>query len=340
MGELLDRVVRLYRQNFLTFIGIVALVQVPLAIIQLLISLYEIQNEEQFSAFGSNFETLTPGSNITIPDILILVLTVILIRVIGTAALTRSIANNYLGQKTGILDAYRQSGRVWISLFGALILAGFFGLLLVVWSIIPCIGWFTGLGIVIYYIWVIVPLISPVIVLERQSPTGAIQRAWTLVRSRFWWVMGFSFLLIIFNLLLIIGPTAVVTFIFEFGIGNPFSPTRDQLVLQTVVGTITDLFFNILYLPLQLIGFALLYFDLRIRTEGFDLAVLASELAADGPVDVVSTIEEAPKGESGFVVSWTDLGYFAVITLTLGVLYLILVAIVAALISTAAGGPF
>src|SRR5512138_2571385 len=38
IGELLDRAIRLYRANFLTFIGIIALVYVPLTILQVLAS--------------------------------------------------------------------------------------------------------------------------------------------------------------------------------------------------------------------------------------------------------------------------------------------------------------
>ena len=34
LGELLDRAIRLYRGNFLTFIGIIAVVYVPLMVLQ------------------------------------------------------------------------------------------------------------------------------------------------------------------------------------------------------------------------------------------------------------------------------------------------------------------
>ena len=38
LGELLDQAVRLYRRNFTRFIGMLALVQVPLALLQLGVS--------------------------------------------------------------------------------------------------------------------------------------------------------------------------------------------------------------------------------------------------------------------------------------------------------------
>ena len=39
VGELLDQAIRLYRQNFLKFIGIVAVVQIPIGLLQLVASL-------------------------------------------------------------------------------------------------------------------------------------------------------------------------------------------------------------------------------------------------------------------------------------------------------------
>ena len=338
MGELLDRIIRLYRQNFLTFIGIVALVQVPLTLIQLLVTLATLEDPgSQFGSFGSGFGQVTQTSTGTIVTFIITVISFILVQGVGTAALTRSVANNYLGQKTGIVEAYRQIGRVWVSLIGALILAILFAILLIVWWIIPCIGWITGLGILLFYVWVIIPLIAPVIVLERQSATGAIQRAWSLVRTRFWWVFGFAFLLIVFNYLLIAGPTLVATLAFEFGIGDPFAPTSDELILRTVVQTIVNLVFSLLYLPLQLIGFTLLYFDLRVRNEGFDLAILARETAEGEAFDAAGTIEAAPKGNSRFFVTWNELGYFAVISIGIGVLYFGLVFLLAAIFAATIG---
>jgi hypothetical protein len=340
MGELLDRIVRLYRQNFLTFIGIVALVQVPLSIIQLLVTLSTISTLTQFSTTTtSDFGLLTQATNGSFATLIPTILGFILVQGVGTAALTRAVANNYMGQKTGVVESYQQIGKVWVSLIGALIFAGLFGVVLLIWWIIPCIGWITGIGALIFYGWVVVPLIAPVIVLERQGASGAIQRIWSLVRHRFWWVFGFAFLLLVFNYLLIAGPTAVVSLIFQFGIGDPLSPTNDQLVLQSVVQTVVNFIFSLLYLPLQLTGFTLLYFDLRVRTEGFDLAVLASESGVGGSMDAVGTIETAPKGDSKFGVTWTELGYFAVISIGFAVLYFGLVAVLLG-VAGGIGGAF
>ncbi|MFZ0544074.1 MAG: hypothetical protein WAM60_01460 [Candidatus Promineifilaceae bacterium] len=332
MGELLDRIVRLYRQNFLTFIGIIALVQVPLSLLQLLISFVTIPTFLSVDQAPGTLPSTADFFSSFFITLVTAILSFILVQGIGTAALTWSVANNYLGKKTGIMDAYREIGRVWVSLLGAIIVAGIIGVALVVWLLIPCIGWVTGMGILLFYSSVIVPLIAPVVVLERQSATKAVGRVWGLVRERFWWVFGFAVLLLLFNYLLISGPNAVIAGIFQFGVGDPLNPSRDQLVLQTVIQTIVSLIFSLLYLPLQLIGFTLLYFDLRVRLEGFDLAILANE-AMGSPTAAVETIATAPKAKSAAIVTANEMGYFAVISVGGVVIYFVLFAILGSILS-------
>jgi hypothetical protein len=82
-----------------------------------------------------------------------------------------------------------------------------------------------------------------------------------------------------------------------------------------------------------------MYFDLRVRTEGFDLALLAASATGDQVTDVAA---QAPPIGSGALVTWQEMGYFALIELAgVGlycILYFVLVAVVVALVS--AGGGF
>lgn len=332
MGELLDRIIRLYRQNFLTFIGIVALVQIPIVLLQLVLTVFV--TGPQVDTFSNPNPNAVPDFNSVMGSIfgvafIVSIFSFIFVQGLGTAALTQAVANSYLGKKTGIIESYKQIGNSWPKLLVALFLAGLVGILLVVWLIIPCIGWLTGPGALVFFATVVIPLIAPVVVLEKQSPSGAIQRVWSLVRRRFWWVFGFAFLLIIFNFLLISGPTALINFIFQSPSGAPSTVIGDNsFIIQTVVQSAVSLILSLLYLPIQLVGYTILYFDLRVRLEGFDLAVLASETAEDGSFDAVGTIESAPKGDSRFAVTWNELGYFTIISIGVGILYFLLVAII------------
>lgn len=340
MGELLDRIIRLYRQNFLTFIGIVALVQVPVILLQLLMTIF---------VTGRQFETFSNPTNPTPADIsqfttaafttfivsmFVIFLSFVLVQGLGTAALTRAVANSYLGQKTGVIEAYRQIGSSWLKLLLALLVAFLIGILLFIWVLIPCVGWITGGGIMLFYVGVVVPLIAPVIVLENYSAAGAVQRVWGMARQRFWWVFGFAVLLIIFNYLVVSGPATLISLGFQSATGDPFSTTFDnsQFVLQNVVQTLVTLIFSLLYLPIQLAGYTLLYFDLRVRLEGFDLALLASETAEDGSLDAAGAIQSAPKAEGRFAVTLNEMGYFAMITIALFIVLFIFGSIASSLL--------
>lgn len=344
MGELLDRIIRLYRQNFLTFIGIVALVQVPVILLQLLLTIFVTGN--QIEPFVN--PTPAPGE---IPQfdsaifttffvsIAILFLSFILVQGLGTAALTQAVANSYLGKKVGIIESYKEIGNSWLKLLAALFLSAIIGILLFFWFLIPCVGWITGGGILVFYAAVIVPLIAPVVVLEKYSAAGAVQRVWSLVRRRFWWVFGFAFLLVIFNYLVVTGPAALINYLFQSAAGDPFTidAASNQFVIQNIIQTLVTLIFSLLYLPIQLAGYTLLYFDLRVRLEGFDLAVLASEAADDGSFDAVGTIEAAPKGDSRFIVTMNEMGYFALLTVGIGIIYFIVFSVIFAALGPTMG---
>ncbi len=312
LGELLDQAIRLYRQNFLTFIGIIALVYVPLTVLQTIASIL---------ATSSTLRGLTNGdllaSNLVplMGWLFTLVLgfaQFILVQGIATGALTRAVADNYLGKKTGILDAYRGIGKAWPSLLGALL---FLILVIIVaflwWFIVPCVGWFTGLGMLIFLSAVINPLVPPIVVLEGQSALGAPRRAWSLARRRFWSVLGTIFVLYLFSLLVITGPEAIVNFILTrvlISVGDQVT----RLVLTSVIGSLVSLVGLLIYYPLQMTAFTLIYFDLRVRTEGFDIALMMN---ATYVTDVQQALAvPVPQTEERFVTG-ADLGNFAILTL-------------------------
>jgi hypothetical protein len=343
IGELLDRAIRLYRRNFLTLVGIVALVQIPLTLVNLVASLASFTDQtalanDPFMAFQDNWLG-------TLIIFLTGIASFLLVQGLATAAVTRAVADEYLGQKVDWFDSYRKIGNSWLSLVGALLWAGVISLGLLIWFLIPCIGWFTGLGIIFFFSSVIVPMLAPVIVLERQPASQAWRRAWSLTRRRFWWVLGFVFILFLFNQLLITGPTALAGVLLQVVTGGPLEAMNSPstYMLQTIVQTAVTLFFSLVYIPLQLTAITLMYFDLRVRTEGFDLAVLAQSMAVDtgGDMgDVTAVAAQVPVSRGENLVTSNELGYFVVVSIA-GALLSFLLAGVLGLLGAgmmAAGG--
>jgi hypothetical protein len=343
LGELLDQVIRLYRRNFLTFVGILALVQLPLAILQLALAFLtstgltnRLENPAALEATNP-FEILGPEYFIGIgSSFLLSILGLLLIQGVASAALTRAIADSYLGRPSGIFVSYRRIGRSWLDLVAALFLGGLLLLGLSVWAFfVPCVGWFTGPGILAFLAMGVIPLTAPVVVLEKRQAVQALRRAWDLARTRFWWVMGFVFVLYVFAQVVVGGPSALLGLALNFVGGDATS----TLALRTVVASLVTLAFGLLYYPLQLAAIALLYFDLRVRSEGFDLSLLA-EGAKGEKLDVVDLATQAPAQATSRLITWKEVGYFAVLSLVVGAGFTVLWVIYMVLImaGAAAGG--
>jgi hypothetical protein len=324
LGELLDQAIRLYRRNFLTFIGIIALVYIPLMILQtasttlLTSSLGDIATSTSPEAMFSNY-AYWGGMFSTI---VIAFLQFIFVQGIATGALTRAVADQYLGRQTGILDAYRGIGKSWVSLVGALL---FIGLLIIPitlwWIIVPCVGWFTGLGMLAFLGTAVSPMVAPVVVLERQGAIEAVRRAWNLVRRRFWPVLGYIFVLYLFNLLIVNGPLTIVNLLLTQLLPTTSGGLTMQLVITSIIQALVSIVFILIYYPLQMTAFTLIYFDLRVRTEGFDLALLTT---SDADKALAAPVQ--PSNER--LITGTDLGNFAILTLAAGGLYIFFVTFI------------
>ena len=338
LGELLDQAIRLYRRNFVTFVGIVALVYVPLMVLQTASTALMTSSATRLSTYGDPRQIFTNSGYWIgmLGTLVIAFLQFIFVQGIATGALTRAVADNYLGKKTSIVDAYRGIGRSWPTLLGALMLVGILLIILLVWwVIVPCIGWFTGLGMLAFLSAAISPMVAPIVVLEQSGPwsapsdgifdrvgkyamriTEAVRRAWSLVRRRFWPVLGTIFVLYLFNLLIVNGPTTIVSIILQSATSSMGNDSM-RFVITAVIQALVSVVFILIYYPLQMTAFTLIYFDLRVRTEGFDLTLLTS---GDAEQALTTPVQQAKES----LITGADLGNFAILTLGAFGLYIFL----------------
>lgn len=369
-GELLDRAVRLYRRHFLTFVGIVAIVQIPLTLLQTGVSLFATQQAADPTGASPAMLIGSLGS------LLLTTLGFVLVSSLGTAALTRAVANSYLGQPVSLGGAYRQVGRSWLVLVLALLWIIVLSVLIGLWwLLVPCVGWFTGLGMLIFLSLVITPLTAPAVVLEKKRARAAVRRAWDLSRRRFWPVVGFALALLLLSIIFTALPSLLVGAVLGVSALLPAEEFGSQpSVVATIVNSLTTLATTLIYLPFQLTAMTLLYFDLRVRTEGFDLALLARSVeeeplatvdlvpteamdAAGRPAmadegttgevapieeappvaDLAETIAEAPAPARQRLITGEELGYFLVLTLAVGILYAALLGVAGLVLQLAWG---
>jgi hypothetical protein len=113
---------------------------------------------------------------------------------------------------------------------------------------------------------------APAVVIEGQSVFGALRRSQELVRNQWWRCFGTYVLLSLV--------TGAVTYAVALPIGIltmlPFAERSPALAqaLNQGIGMAVQVFAQ----PIQVIGVVLLYYDLRVRKEGFDLELLARSL--------------------------------------------------------------
>ena len=329
LGELLDQAIRLYRRNFVTFIGIIAVIYIPLMILQ------TASTALMTSSLGSLATASNPEEIFTnyaywggiLSTLVITFVQFILVQGIATGALTRAVADNYLGKQTSILDAYRGIKDSWVSLLGALLIIVLLFIVLFLWWLVPCVGWFTGLGMMAFLMAAVSPLVAPVVVLEKQGALASIRRAWDLARRRFWPVLGTVFVLYLFSLLIVDGPAAIANALLTLAIGSFGDPTAG-IVITTIIQSLVSLVFVLLYYPLQMAAFTLIYFDLRVRTEGFDIALLT--LNAAQPVDAANVSQVPVPQSNERLITGPEFGNFAILTLGAIGLYVLFFSLITA----------
>ncbi|WP_420643010.1 hypothetical protein [Candidatus Leptofilum sp.] len=275
IGELFDRTFRLFRKHFFVFLGIAVITQLPTIMLQLLLVVFsgDLTNPEGFLLTEQPEQLLLPFFLFGI----VIAIASLIFTQIGTAAITKAVSDSYLGRAVSFDGAFRRMGNSWLRLIAATLMGGLLLVLMFIpvglIAIIPCLGiliaipTFIVLGAVANIIFSLLP---PVVVLENSGTIDSLKRAWELGRKRFWWVFGYLFLLGLLTGIIVSGPAALLGFLIPVIIGD-INPITQAIIQQTVSLVLTAVF-----LPIRFTAITLMYFDLRIRYEGFDLMILAS----------------------------------------------------------------
>jgi hypothetical protein len=260
LGEILDVAVKICLSHWRTLLKAVLVVVVPVQIVGTLINAdYTV---DQFD-FGSD-SAQTPAETIEelnqyLGGLAVSGVLQILAVLLATAACFRAIAQAYLGEQTD----WRSSLNYALRLAPALLLI----------TLLNALGVLLGLllfvlpGIWLYVAWAFA---TPVLLVEGLRGPAALKRSFRLVQGRWW--RTFGVLIVGFILAAII--SAVVEAVFLIGI--VVGEDNDALVL--VLSTIAGIIGLAVTTPFQAALLAVLYFDLRVRKEGFDLELLAQEI--------------------------------------------------------------
>ncbi len=292
-GELLDTVFTLYRRNFLLLVAVVAVVQVPFQALSALLPRPAVQLPRTATGTAlTQAETQRLLHDLVTSlsvDLALLGVTYALVVPLQTAAFTRAVADRLLGRPASVGAAYRAATARWLPLLGLGLLlvacfVGAFAAIALVFALLVAAGPLGALvGVVLAVAAAIAAVVayvrllfgSQVVVLEGMGPWRALARSWSLTRGLAWRAAG-----VVVVLGLIGGVISLVLGGLVVGVGAAFGAGSTAAGGVTAVG---QALVAILVAPILATGLTVLYFDHRVRREGFDLELLAAQLAGSPP---------------------------------------------------------
>jgi len=182
---------------------------------------------------------------------------------IASAAVLRAVSVAYLGGTPDWRDSLRAAtSRLRSLIWLALLLAGGLGL--------------SAVALFFPFIWLGVSwsIAFPILIAEGERGTGALRRSFRLVRGRWWPTAGALALAFMFQFFLglVLGiPLGLLSASWDSGSAAAIAVTSVVSVISSVITT-----------PFMAAVLVLIYFDLRVRKEGFDLELLSQGVGIPG----------------------------------------------------------
>jgi hypothetical protein len=318
LGDLLDRAFRLYRARFGTWVLIAVLFLVPFTLLSVLINLavsarttvsaealqdMALSTPELFWQAYARLMT-SPEGIFSIAVSLLLSLVTYLGRGVATLALTHESIATLHGQRPSLGESIRAGLGRLLPFVGMNLIQGVITIVVMLPVIIPMVWLFTqmiGFGqsddldwlmgqmgllslamcclfpfsLVIYLFlltrWIVA---APGIVAQRWGPIEALRGSWALTKAQALRSFGYLALLGILEW--------VITTVLVTVLVSTFAVLPSQFVeLSPWISTALNIVFSVLWLPLYVAALVLLYYDLRVRKEGYDLALRVEQLEAE-----------------------------------------------------------
>ncbi|HET7701327.1 MAG TPA: hypothetical protein VFM06_10730 [Candidatus Limnocylindria bacterium] len=283
VGDIVDRVFALYKARpllflalsaipYLLLVGIVAVLAVALG---LSTGLFELLSDLEA---GRTPAVQGMAARIVAFGLFVLVVIVAAVVILSaqSAALIDATAAVYLGRPTSFGQAFRNGLRASPRVIGAGLLL-FLGLiaawtvLVVVMAIsqevlVAIVGVIVGMVVTAYILTstLVMPVAATV---EGAGPLSALRRSWVLSEGNRWRVLGLQLLLLILN-------AVISTLLSVLFIGALIGDDTTRTVIQQVVNVVA----NVAWAPVQWGTFTVLYYDLRVRREAYDLQLAAEAL--------------------------------------------------------------
>ena len=262
VGDILDGAFKLLKANARTIAVIVLVLIVPFQVVGAFLSRSFLGGRGILSAFRDPSTASGSSSSTQIwVNYALYGINVLLLPFVA-GAIAKVVAASYVGEELSAGVALRAVGRrAWA--------------LLAAWWIWHPVEWI-GLALCLFpgIAWMtLFVMVAPAIVTEELGPIKGLKRSWQLAGRRYWATMGVA---------LLAGLLASV-------LSNVLGLVPNAVALAVglhwgwIIVAVANSAIAVLVTPLVSIVATLLYFDARIRTEGFDLEVIARTLGRGAP---------------------------------------------------------
>jgi len=284
-GDLFDEVFDLYKRNFLLLAGIASVVYIPMAVIQIAAMLLVINPMQKINT-SPNAPPHMPSAPTfaMIGALAVLMIILIPLAILMQGAITRAISSCYIDRKPTILETYKSVSPKILPIAGTSLITGAICLAALILCCLPIIP-----------AAIFLAFVPQVVILEDISYVEAIKRSYQL--ALYDWPRVFAVLILSMVLTWICSCVASLPFtIIQFtrmAAGNMQPSALDQ-VLQTCSQSLVYAVVQ----PVALATMVLLYYDIRVRKEGFDIQLLAHSLGhsngSNGASSVPNVEEQQP----------------------------------------------
>jgi hypothetical protein len=262
VGDILDRGLKVLLARLPAFYVINLLVLWPTVLVQLALPYLATEEAGPQSPAGAIV--------VAVGALVILLLTVIL-QPLGIAATLHIIAQDFVDKKASIGEAFSFAFRRFGMLLGTSILVGLVVGLGSLLCLVPGI---------IFLFWYM--LSGQVVVVEGIGGTRAMARSKDLTSGFRGRVAGLFFLFLIISMILggVIGALGYVLPTYEM-VATPTGTKAIPNYTNNAIQVVVNFLVNTLVQTYNAVCMTLLYFDLRIRKEGFDLELAAQQQSSD-----------------------------------------------------------
>src|SRR3954453_15971183 len=253
IGEILDSSVALYRARFSTLARLAAIIVIPVQLLSALVLISAQPDDFDVNIRGAVTPRYTSGATQFAAVVVIAVVGVLSTALI-VAVCARVIGDAYIGRRGDATESYKAVRPRVFAIVGTA--------LIVIVS--------EAIGLAFCFVGTLVPLTLfavaiPVLILEAIGVSAALGRSVALTKAHIGHVLGLVVTTQVLAAIVNFALAAAVQFVLRTS-GTPIEAVIGQSLANIVAGILTT--------PFVAAATVVLYFDLRIRDEAFDVQLL------------------------------------------------------------------